>query len=66
MLEIFKVFFDCVVFFFVDEYCIKVLFKLVKDVIEGFVDDEDDEYEWYESFGIKFVGKKGLVLLLVR
>lgn len=37
----------------------------MKDVVEGFFDDEDDEYEWYESFGSSFVGKIGLVLFLV-
>lgn len=51
----------------VDEQCIKALFKLVKDAIEGLADDDDeDEYEWHESSGVNAVGKKGLALLLVR
>ena len=49
----------------VDEQCIKELFKLVKDAVEGLSDEEDDEYEWHESVGASLVGKKGLALLLV-
>lgn len=48
----------------VDEQCIKELFKLVKDAVEGLSDEEDDEYEWHESVGASLVGKKGLALLL--
>ena len=49
----------------VDEECIKELFKLVKDAVEGLSDEEDDEYEWHETSGMSPVGKKGLALLLV-
>lgn len=49
----------------VDEQCIKELFKLVKDAVEGLSDEEDDEYEWHETSGMSPVGKKGLALLLV-
>lgn len=51
----------------VDEQCVKELFKLVKDAVEGLFDEEDeDEYEWHESMQINQVGKKGLALLLVN
>lgn len=49
----------------VDEQCVKELFKLVKEAVEGLFDEEDeDEYEWHESMGINQVGKKGFALLL--
>ena len=66
VLETLKALLDRAAPLLVDENCIKALFKLVKDAIEGLADDEDDEYEWHESSGIKPVGKKGLALLLVR
>ena len=66
VLETLKALLDRAAPLLVDEHCIKALFKLVKDAIEGLADDEDDEYEWHESSGIKPVGKKGLALLLVR
>ena len=51
----------------VDEQCVKELFKLVKEAVEGLFDEEDDdEYEWHESMGINQVGKKGFALLLVN
>lgn len=64
VLETLKALLDRAAPLLVDEQCIKALFKLVKDAIEGLADDEDDEYEWHESSGIKPVGKKGLALLL--
>lgn len=64
VLETLKALLDRAAPLLVDEHCIKALFKLVKDAIEGLADDEDDEYEWHESSGIKPVGKKGLALLL--
>lgn len=64
VLETLKALLDRAAPLLVDENCIKALFKLVKDAIEGLADDEDDEYEWHESSGIKPVGKKGLALLL--
>ena len=51
----------------VDEQCVKELFKLVKEAVEGLFDEEDeDEYEWHESMAINQVGKKGFALLLVN
>ena len=66
VLETLKALLDRAAPLLVDEQCIKELFKLVKDAVEGLSDDEDDEYEWHESTGISHVGKKGLALLLVR
>ena len=65
ILETIKALLDRAAPLLVDEQCIKELFKLVKDAIEGLSDEEDDEYEWHESSGISPVGKKGLALLLV-
>jgi len=64
ILETIKALLDRAAPLLVDEQCIKELFKLVKDAIEGLSDEEDDEYEWHESSGISPVGKKGLALLL--
>lgn len=66
ILETLKALLDRAAPLLVDEQCIKELFKLVKDAVEGLSDDEDDEYEWHESSGMSPVGKKGLALLLVR
>ncbi|KAL9973177.1 hypothetical protein ACROYT_G019595 [Oculina patagonica] len=64
ILETLKALLDRAAPLLVDEQCIKELFKLVKDAVEGLSDDEDDEYEWHESSGMSPVGKKGLALLL--
>lgn len=65
ILETVKALLDRAAPLLVDEQCIKELFKLVKDAVEGLSDDEDDEYEWHESSGSSPVGKTGLALLLV-
>ena len=65
ILETIKALLDRAAPLLVDEQCIKELFKLVKDAIEGLSDEEEDEYEWHENSGMSPVGKKGLVLLLV-
>lgn len=65
ILETLKALLDRAAPLLVDEQCIKELFKLVKDAVEGLSDDEDDEYEWHESSGSSPVGKTGLALLLV-
>ena len=65
VLETIKALLDRAAPLLVDEQCIKKLFKLVKDAVEGLSDYEDDEYEWHESSGSRPVGKKGLDLLLV-
>lgn len=64
VLETIKALLDRAAPLLVDEQCIKKLFKLVKDAVEGLSDYEDDEYEWHESSGSRPVGKKGLDLLL--
>lgn len=65
VLETIKALLDRAAPLLVDEQCIKELFKLVKDAVEGLSDEEDDEYEWNERSGVSPVGKKGLALLLV-
>ena len=65
ILETIKALLDRAAPLLVDEQCIKELFKLVKNAIEGLSDEEEDEYEWHENSGMSPVGKKGLVLLLV-
>jgi len=65
ILETLKALLDRAAPLLVDEQCIKELFKLVKDAVEGLSDDGDDEYEWHESSGSSPVGKTGLALLLV-
>lgn len=65
VLETIKALLDRAAPLLVDEQCIKNMFKLVKDAVEGLSDYEDDEYEWHESSGSRPVGKKGLDLLLV-
>lgn len=64
ILETIKALLDRAAPLLVDEQCIKELFKLAKDAVEGLSDDEEDEYEWHESSGTSPVGKKGLALLL--
>ena len=65
ILETIKALLDRAAPLLVDEQCIKELFKLAKDAVEGLSDDEEDEYEWHESSGTSPVGKKSLALLLV-